>query len=185
MGEASIKPPDLVILVVIALATILCWSFWTGHRSVRLYFLSLVDLVGLLVATAAQLLGLQIVAEPANVAAIAFSFAGCSAGPALWREEIRKDLEKTARLYAPFAAADLLSWRGLLKVVDRLGARGAALVYVVPLLVGLAAVEATVSLSPLSTDRTPFLIGLAPVAAFAALSGWYLYAAARRYVPGA
>src|SRR5437870_2343470 len=110
MGEAAMKPPDLAILIIIALATFLCWSFWTGHRSVRLYFLPLVVLAGLIVATAAQLLGLSTLAEPANVVAIAFSFAGCSAGPAMWREEIRKDLEKTPRLYAPFAAADMLSW---------------------------------------------------------------------------
>src|SRR5437870_1278831 len=122
------KPTDLVIPAVIAVATILCWSFWTGHKGVRLYFVALIVLGGLVLATAAQLLDWAGVAEPATVVAIAFSFAGCSAGPSLWRQEIQSDLDRTARVYAPFAPADLGSWRGLLKLVDRFGAGAAAVI---------------------------------------------------------
>jgi hypothetical protein len=178
-----VDPKNIVILVVIVLATIFCWAFWTGKRWIRLYFLVLSVLVGLIAAAVSQALNLASVVEPANVVAIAFSFAASAAGPGLWRDEIRQDLERGGRLYSAISPADFLSWWGVLKLVDRLGARGAALAYLVPLVVALGA---ALVLQPLGVagDRVPFLIALSPVAVFSLLSTWYVYRAARRLVPG-
>lgn len=186
LGEGplgGVSPLALLNVVVLAIATILCWSFWSGRRSIPLYALSLIALAGLVGAALAQLFELSALVETATALAIGFSFAGSAAGPSLWREELRKDLEKAPRLYTALTASDLLSWQGLLKLVDRSGSRKAALTYLLPWVVGLIALEVTWRpVTPMS-DRTFVWVAHAPIAAFALLSAWYVYRAARRLVP--
>jgi hypothetical protein len=183
--SGGVNPLALLNVVVLAVATFLCWSFWSGKRTIPLYALALTALVGLLLASLCQLLNISVLVEPANALAIGFSFAGCAAGPSLWRDEMRKDLEKAPRLYAPLTTQDLRSWQGMLKLVERMGALKAALVYLAPWVVGLAVLELTLRPSGPLFDRTFVWVAHAPIAAFALLSAWYLYRASRRLVPGA
>jgi hypothetical protein len=180
-----VNPLALLNVAVLGMATFLCWSFWSGKRTIPLYALSLIALIGLLLAAVTQFLQITTLLEPANALAIGFSFAGCAAGPSLWQDEIRQDLEKAPRLYAAFTSRDLLSWRGLLKLVDRMGSLRTALVYLLPWVAGLAALETTLRPSGPLFDRTFVWLAHAPIAAFALLSAWYLYRATRRLVPGA
>ncbi|MSQ24409.1 MAG: hypothetical protein EXR58_07670 [Chloroflexi bacterium] len=181
------SPSQAVILVILGLATLLGWNFWRGRTGILpLYYVSVVILVALVIATGSQVLQLSGFIEPANAAAIYIALSACATNPTMWRQEVSKDLERT-RLYAALRPRDFLSWRGWLKVVDRIGAVRAVLVYLALFLAGLVgtaltAQPTTVSLAP---DRAPYVLVLAPVVLFALLSAWYLYLAARRLVPGA
>lgn len=182
---SQVNPGQILILLVLVFATFLSWSYWRGRKGIlRLYIISIVVLIALVSAAASQALQIASVIEPANLIAIAFSVAGCGTNPTLWREEIRADLEQT-ELLAPLAPGDLFSWKGLLKAVDRIGARLAALAYLALFVAGLVAAGATVQPTGPVPDRTPFLLALTPVALFALLSTWYFYRGARRLVPGA
>ena len=52
--------------------------------------------------------------------AIALSLAALPGHPSLWEEQMKADLARM-RLVHPLRAGDLLSWRGWLKLVDRIG----------------------------------------------------------------
>lgn len=172
-------------LGVVAFAIVLGWGFWRGKAGIlRLYLLSVVVLGALIIAAAAQLLNLENVIEPANAVAIAFSLAGLASGPSLWQQELRNDLQR-ARLYLPLSGRDLLTWGAWLKLVGRVGAARAAGGYLA--LFSLAFVAAALTVRPPgpSSDRTFFVVALAPSGLFAVLSAWYLYRGTRRVVPGA
>jgi uncharacterized membrane protein len=80
---------------------------------------------------------------------------------------------------------DLLSWRAWLKLVDRVGARWAALLYFAVYMVAITA-AITITFVDSSTDRTIYTIlpATAP-ALFAVLSTAWIYKSARHLVPGA
>jgi hypothetical protein len=179
-----LAPTEIFDLVIIALATIIGYTVWRGVGLFRLYWLVALLLGALAVATVGQLLQLAPVMEPANLVAIAFSCAGLASSPTLWRDEIRKNMEGLV-IYGPFEARDLLSWRAWLRLVDRQGARSAALIYLGIFTIAIAAAASTVQPSNPSGDRMALVLSLAPVAVFAVLSSYYLYRGARRLVPGA
>lgn len=181
----DVNVKTIAMLVVIGSATIVGWSFWRGHKLMKLYLLSATVLVGLVLATVAQIVAIDGLAEAANGAAIAFAFAGACTAPSLWRDEIRQDMDRMPGVIGLFEARDFLSWKGFLKLVDRIGARGAALSYLVPFAVLLTLVELTIRPPGPDFDRGFYLIAFAPVVIFAFLSAWYVYRAARRLVPGA
>lgn len=178
------RTEDIVRLAVIGIAIFLAWNLWRGRALVPLYYLSLLVLVSLVASLVAQVEALTLAIEPANVAAIAFALAGCTGGSALWEQEMGRDLEGI-RVYAPFTFSDLLSWRGALKVVDRIGAGPAVLTYL--LVFGLAIAGVALTVHPVGpfADRTALVLSLAPTGLFAVLSAWYLYRGVRRLVPGA
>ncbi len=182
---SGISPLALLNVVVLALATFFGWSFWSGKQTIPLYLLSLTALIGVALAGVSQALQLTNLIESANTVAIAFSFAGCAAGPTLWRQEIERDLERTPRLYSAFAFRDFLSWQGVLKLADRYGPRDAGLIYLAPWATLLAVLELTTTPSGPLFDRTYLWLAHAPIAIFALLSAWYVYRSLRRLVPKA
>ena len=177
-------PKEIASLVIIALATILGYTLWRNLAWFRVYWLVILLLGALLVATIGQLLQANLITEPANLVAIAFACAGLASSPTLWRNEMKANMESLV-IYGPFQGRDLLSWRAWLKIVDRQGARAAALIYLGIFGIVLAAAASTVQPSTPTGDRMALVLSLAPVAAFALLSSSYLYRAARRLVPGA
>lgn len=183
MGQ-GLNPNTITSLVIVGVASAVAWSLWRGATFVRLYVLVLLILGGLIVATVSQLLGIAGVAEGASLFVIGFSFAGWASNPDLWRTELRRDLDRTV-LYARFRPRDLRSWEAWLKLVDRIGARYAALVYLAVVTMGITIAAATVPAAATGADRTPMVLALAPVVFFALLSAWHLYRGARRLVPGA
>ncbi len=177
------KPEDIVRLAIIAIAIFLAWNLWRGRALIPLYYVSWLVLISLGASFIVQAENVTVAIEPANIAAIAFALAGCAGGGVLWQQEIGRALEST-RIYAPFTLSDVLSWRAVLKAVDRIGAGPAVLVYLLVFVLVIAAVALTVHPGP-SNDRTVFVLALAPTALFAVLSAWYLYHGVRRLVPGA
>ena len=175
---------QIVKLVVIGFAIVLAWNLWRGQATIHLYFLCVLVLLALATAAMAQILDLMPVIEPASLAAIGLSLAGCTGGSVLWQQEMRRDLEGT-QLYRPLLATDLLSWRGWLKAVDRIGAGPAAVSYLALFALAIAGVALTVLPSGPAGDRTAAVVSLAPTAFFAVLSAWYLYRGVRHLVPGA
>ena len=178
------QPGQILVLIVLVFALVLGWSLSHGHTAgVPLYALALVIPLALLAGGIAQLAGLDSVVEALNVIAIALSLAALPSHPSLWHEQMQADLRRI-RLVQPIAARDLTSWRGWLKLVDRIGARWAALLYL-----GLYAVAigtALVATFGAPSDRTVYttLAVLAP-AAFGLLSTMWIYRGARALVPGA
>lgn len=176
---------QIATLAVIGFAILVAWNLWRGTTGfIHLYVLSVLVLLALVSAMVAQVFDLRPVIEPANLAAIALSLAGCASSPRLWQEEMEGDLKDT-ELYRPLAPSDWFSWRGWLKAVDRIGAGAAALAYLGLFGVVIAGVALTVQPVGPAADRGPSLFALAPAAVFAGLSTWYLYRGVRRLVPGA
>ena len=175
---------DIVRLSVIGVAIFLAWNLWRGRALVPLYYVSLLVLVSLVASFVVQFVGVTAAIEPANIAAIALALVGCTGGGAIWEQEIGGALAGM-RVYTPFAVRDLLSWRWVMKGVDRIGAGPTALVYLLVFGAAIAAVALTVQPVGPSTDRTALVLSLAPTALFAVLSAWYVYRGARHLVPGA
>jgi hypothetical protein len=179
------QPQQIFVLAVLLFAVFLAWSLSRGHTvGVPLYVLSIVIAAALLAGSIAQLLNVDTVVEALNVTAIALALAALPAHPTLWQEQMEADLRRI-RLVQPLRAGDLLSWRGWLKLVDRIGARRAAFVYFSMFAIAIgAALVATSAVH--SADRTIYttLAALAP-ALFAVLSTMWIYRGARRLVPGA
>lgn len=179
------QPGQIVALLVLAFAVFFAWSLSRGRTlGVPLYALAVVIPASLLAGSLAQLLDAKGAIEALNVTAIALSLATLPSDATLWEEQMQADL-KRMRLVHPLRSRDLLSWRGWLKLVDRIGARRAAAVYlgIYALAVG-AALGTTPTLG--SPDGTVYSIVpfLAPTA-FALFSANRIYRGARRLVPGA
>jgi hypothetical protein len=179
------QPGQIFVLIVLVFALFLAWSLSRGHTvGVPLYGLAPAIAAALLVGSVAQLLNADGVVEALNMTAIALALAALPAHPTLWEEQMQADLRRM-RLVQPLRPGDLLSWRGWLKLVDRIGARRAALVYFGIQLIAIAAALAATYAAP-GSDRplyTTFAV-LAP-ALFAVLTTTWVYRGARRLVPGA
>lgn len=176
---------QIVVLGVLAYSIYAGWSYSRGSaRGVPLYAISLVVVASLLGAAAAQALELERTVEVLNVTAIALSLAALASSPGLWEEQIRTDLERT-RLYQPIQPRDFLSWRGWLKLVDRLGAVRAALAYLGVFGVALLA-ELVAAALQRPRGEGPFLfIALLAPCLFGLLSTMWVFRGARRLIPGA
>ncbi len=179
------QPGQILVLLVLVFAIFLAWSLSRGRTAgVPLYALCVVIAASLLGGSIAQLLNAEGAVEALNVTAIALSLAALPSHSTLWEEQMRADLRRI-KLVQTLHARDLLSWRGWLKLVDRIGARRAAAVYLGIYVVALgAALGATIVGH--SVERTIYttLAGLVP-AVFAVLSTTWIYRGARRLVPGA
>lgn len=179
------QPGQVVALLVLAFAVFFAWSVSRGRTlGVPLYALSVVIPASLLAGTVAQLFDARGAIEAFNVTAIALSLATLPSDATLWEEELQADLRRM-RLVHPLRARDLLSWRGWLKLVDRVGARGAAAVYIGIYAVAVGAALGT-AVGVGSSDGTIYSIVpfLAPTA-FALFSASRIYRGVRRLVPGA
>ena len=178
------QPGQIVVLLVLAFAIFFAWSVSRGRTAgVPLYAVCVVIAATLLAGGVAQLFNAEGAIEALNVTAIALSLAALPSHPVLWEEQMKADLQRI-RLVQPLRARDLLSWRGWLKLVDRIGARRAAIVYL-----GIYAVAIAIALGATlgaPTERTIYttLASLAP-AVFAVMSTTWVYRGARRLVPGA
>ena len=178
------QPGQIVVLVVLGYAIFLAWSLSRGRTAgVPLYGLAVVIGLSLVVGAVAQVLSAEGAIEALNMTAIALSLAALPSHPSLWEEQMKADLQRI-RLVQPLRPSDLLSWRGWLKLVDRIGAKRAALVYVALFGVAIALALAATRGGP--ADRTVYTIvpALAP-AVFAVVSAKWIYQGARRLVPGA
>ena len=179
------QPGQIFALLVLLFALILGWSLSRGHSiGVSLYVLSIIIVIALIASSVAQLLDARSAVEALNVTAIALALAALPAHPTLWQDQMRADLQRI-RLVQPLRLQDLLSWRAWLKLVDRIGARWAALLYFT---VYVAAITAAVAITLVdsSADRTIYTILPASAPAlFAVLSTAWIYKSARHLVPGA
>lgn len=179
------QPGQIFALIMLLFALVLGWSLSRGHSiGVPLYALSIVIVIALIAGSIAQLLDARSAVEALNVTAIALALAALPAHPTLWQEQMQADLQRI-RLVQPLRPRDLLSWRAWLKLVDRIGARWAALLYFAVYLAAIAA-AVTITFVDSSADRSIYTIlpALAP-ALFAVLSTAWIYQGARRLVPGA
>jgi hypothetical protein len=178
------QPGQIVVLLVLVFAIFLAWSLSRGRTAgVPLYAVSAAVVATLVAGGVAQLLNAEGAIEALNVTAIALSLAALPSHPVLWEEQMKADLQRI-RLVQALRPGDLLSWRGWLKLVDRIGARRAAIVYLAIYAVAIAiALGATLG-AP--SDRTIYttLASLAP-AVFAVMSTTWIYRGARRLIPGA
>ena len=175
----------LFILVILALALVLGWSHWHGASGpVGLYPITAAILLSLCGAALAEAAGLPRHVELLNVSAIALSLAALPSGAALWESQLRRDFERT-RVYHAFRPDDWLTWRGWLKLVDRLGARAAALLYLAAFGLGLAAEVAATLPSRPAPDRDLALLALSAPLLFALFSAFWVYRGATRLIPGA
>ena len=178
------QPGQIFVLVVLLFALVLGWSLSHGHSAgVPLYALALVIPLALLAGSVAQLVGVLAVVEALNVVAIALALAALPSHPSLWHEQMQADLKKI-RLIQPVAGRDLLSWSGWLKLVDRVGARRATLLYFALYAIAIAAALLATFGAP--SERTIYttLAVLAP-AVFGLMSTMWIYRGARALVPGA
>ncbi len=178
------EPGRVVVIAVLMLAVYVCFSFMGGRKGrIRLYVLSLIVALCLFGAGVAQLTGLVGVVEMLNVACITLSLAALVSTPPLWEEQLRDDLEH-ARVYQSMRLRDFASWRGWLKLVDRIGARKATLVYFSVFVLGVVVQVFVFGLA--QPDLQPFvLLALLAPFLFAALSALWIYRGVRRVMPGA
>lgn len=179
------QPTQVIVLAVLAFAIYLAWNVFRSRTGgIPLYLVCVAIAASLVGSAAAQLTDLNAAIEPLNVIAVALSLAAMPAPFNLWEQQMARDLQRT-RVYGSLRPADLLTWRAMLKLVDRLGARGAALVYLggftVALLLPLAA---TIRSQPADAGLL-VAVTIGVPAAFALLSALWVYRGARRLVPGA
>ncbi len=179
------QPSQVFALIMLLFALVLGWSLSRGHSiGVPLYVLSIVIAIALIAGSIAQLLDARSVVEALNVTAIALALAALPAHPTLWQDQMRADLQRI-RLVQPLRLRDLLSWRAWLKLVDRVGARWAALLYFAVYLIAITA-AITITFVDSSADRTIYtILPAAAPALFAVLSTAWIYKSARHLVPGA
>jgi hypothetical protein len=178
------RPAELITLVILVVATYFSWRVMRGSSGgVPLYALIAVVPLCLLGVALAGLVDQRRIVEVLTVAAVAFSLAILPATPRLYEEELRADLKDT-HVFQVFQPNDALSWRAWLKLVDRIGAGRAALVFLAVLV--LAMLCALPVLLAMSQDVPPgfVLVTLVAPALFAGFATLWLYRAARRLVPG-
>ncbi len=179
------RPVDLATLAILIVSVYFSWRVIKGSLGgVPLYALVIAVPLCLFGVAIAALLEHRPLVELLTVAAVAFSLAVLPASPRLWEDELSADLKRT-RVFQVLRAGDVLSWRAWLKLVDRIGAGRAALVFL-----GLEAVAIACALPALLTISAEVPPGFALVtllapALLAALAAFWLYRAARRLVPGA
>jgi hypothetical protein len=180
------SPGHVLILVTLLLALFLGWSYSRSRPGpVPLYALALAILASLASAAITESMRLPAATEVLNVVAIAFSLAALPSSPSLWEAELQKALQGT-RVYRSLAPGDFRSWRGWLKLVDRIGAARAALVYLAPFALALTAEAAVAGSAWPGADTRGFaLVALLAPLTFALLSSLWLYRAARHLIPGA
>jgi hypothetical protein len=182
-------PDQIVVLLVLLFSVFLGWTLYRGRTAgIRLYLVAATVAASLLLGSLARALDLRAAAEVLIVTAIALSLALLPAHPGIWEDQIRADLERT-RVYQRWRAADVLSWRAWLKLVDRVGARSAALAYLGVFFAAIALAFIATSLDPRAqagtSDRAAYLFASLPPALLAVLSTIWIYRSARRLVPGA
>ena len=182
--NSSLSPTQVAILLILAVAVYLCWNLLRGRTGgIRLYWVAALVPLALLSAGIAQAVNLSGAAEVLNLTAIGFALAALPAGPELWASQMADDLRRT-RLFQPLRGEDLLTWSGWLKLVDRMGARRAASVYLGASLLALAAAAFSFFLSRPGNEPVYGLLSLVPVALFAVLCTAWIYRGARRLVAG-
>jgi hypothetical protein len=181
-------PDQIIILVVLLFSVFLGWTLYRGRTAgIQLYLIAAIVAASLLLGSLARALDLRAAADVLIVAAIALSLAVLPAHPGIWEDQIRADLERT-RVYQRWRLGDALSWRAWLKLVDRIGARSAALAYLGVFLAVIGAFIATSLDSraqPGTSDRAAYLFASLPPVLLAVLSTIWIYRSARRLVPGA
>ena len=178
-------PGRAVVLAVIAFAIFLGWRFSRGGSGgVPVYVVAAVVLGSLVGAAVAELLQAERAAEALNVVAISLSLAALAGSEGLWVEQMRADLERT-RLYHVVHLEDFLSWRGWLKLVDRVGALRGALCYLALFAVAMAMAVLADWYGRPEADRGFAFIALVFPLLFALLSTRWIYHGARRLIPGA
>jgi hypothetical protein len=174
------------VLLVLLFAVYVAWGFMSGRRGrVPAYVVSAIIAISLLGAAAAQLVGLPGASEALDVTWFAMSLAALASPrrPSMWELQLRDDWEH-ARIYQPLKLADFRSWRGWLKLVDRIGARPAAAVYLGLFVAGLACRAVVWSVARASFEPFLLLALLAPFL-FGAFSALWLYRGVRSVMPGA
>src|SRR4051812_31413885 len=160
------------------------WGYMSGRKGrVPLYMVALIVGISLFGAALAQLVQQNGAAEAFNVACIALSLAALASPPGLWEVQLRDDWER-ARLYQSLRASDLVSWRAWLKLVDRLGARGAAVAYFGVFCLGVGLELLALGITQPSTQLF-LLLALSAPALFGALSAIWIYRGVRRVMAGA
>ena len=179
------QPGQVIVLAILALAIYLAWNVFRGRTGgIPLYLVCVAIAASLLGSAAAQLMALAAAIEPLNVLTVSLSLAAMSAPFSLWEQQMARDLQST-RVYGSLRPADLLTWRAMLKLVDRAGARGAALIYLGGFaLAVVVALAATVRAQPADAILL-VAVTIGVPAAFALLSAFWIYRSARRLVPGA
>jgi hypothetical protein len=183
-SEGVMQPGQIFILLVLIFSIFLAWTLSRGRTAgVPLYGICVVIAATLVAGSIAQVLNAQGATEALNVTAIALSLAALPSHPVVWEEQMRADLQRM-RLVHPLRASDLLSWRGWLKLVDRIGARRAAIVYLAIYAFAIAIALAATLGAPADQTIYTTLASLAP-AVFAVMSTTWIYRGARRLVPGA
>jgi hypothetical protein len=179
------RPMDLATLGILIVAVYFAWRVMKGSLGgVPLYVLVIAVPLCLFGVALAALVQNRSLVEVLTVAAVAFSLAVLPASPRLWEDELSADLQRT-RVFQVIRAGDALSWRAWLKLVDRIGAGRAALVFLGLEVVAIAC--ALPALLAISAEVPPgfALVTLLAPSLLAAFAAFWLYRAARRLVPGA
>ena len=178
-------PVQILVLATLLFSVYLGWTLSRGHAGrIRLYIIAGVIALSLYGAALAQVFQSTGLVEALYVVALGLSLGMLPAGPWLWEEQIRRDLEAT-RLYTRFVLRDLASWKAWLKLVDRVGAARASLAYLALFVLAIVGVIATLLLRGPDTDRAFALAPLSAPGLFCILSAIWIYRTARRLVPGA
>jgi hypothetical protein len=181
-----IEPGRIVVLAVLLFAVYVGWGFMSGRCGrVPAYIVSAIVVLSLFGAAACQLLGLAGASEALDVAWFSMSLAALASPrrPSIWEIQLRDDWDR-ARVYQPLKPGDFVSWRGWLKVVDRLGARPAALAYLGLVVFGVVCRMAVWSLVRAGFEPFLLLALFAPFL-FGVFSTVWLYRGVRHVMPGA
>ncbi len=179
------RPVDIATLAILFVAVYFAWRVMKGSLGgVPLYPLVIAVPLCLFGIALAALVPSRPLVEVLTVAAVALSLALLPASPRLWEDELNADLRRT-RVFQVIHAGDALSWRAWLKLVDRIGAARAALLFFSLEVVAIGC--ALPALLAISAEVPPgfALVTLLAPSLFAVLGSWWLYRAARRLVPGA
>jgi len=180
-----VDPSRIVTVLILAFALYAGWSFLHGGRGrVSLYAVAACIAVSLFGALPAAALRMRGAVEALTLAAISLSLAALASTPGLWEAQLRAAREH-ARVYQRFRPRDFLSWRGWLKVVDRIGARSAAMGYFGVFALGTVGQLLVAWLSEPQVDRPFFLVALLAPLLFSVVSAIWVYRAVRRVLPGA
>jgi len=178
-----LDPSRIVVIAILVFALYIGWGFMSGRKGrVPVYVVAVIVGVSLIGAALAQLIQQTTAAEVLNVASISLSLAALASPPTLWEVQLRDDWER-ARVYQSLKASDLVSWRGWLKLVDRFGARGAALAYFGTFGFGVALQLLVWRFTQANSEFFLFVALAAPIL-FGALSARWIYQGVRRVMPG-
>ena len=179
------RPLDIATLAILMIAVYFAWRVMKGSLGgVPLYALVVAVPLCLLGVALAAFVGSKPLVELLTVAAVGLSLALLPAGPRLWEDELSADLKQT-RVFQVIRAGDATSWSAWLKLVDRIGAGRAALVFLAVEAVAIAcALPALLAISAEVPPGFALVTLLAPIL-LASFAAFWLYRAARHLVPGA